>query len=79
MYTYILCIYIYIYIHTKCVYTGDTKGTGVPIQFMYGFYYNFKNLHFRKSQNIDDCSAAHVVICFISSEVLKCFFCRNDC
>ena len=31
---------------------------------MYGCYYHFDNLRFKESQNIKDCSAAHVVVCF---------------
>ena len=32
---------------------------------------HFNNLCFRKSQNINDCSNAHVAILFVSSKVLK--------
>ena len=40
--------------------------------FMYGFYYHFNNLRFKKSQNVKECSAAHEVISFVSSETFKC-------
>ena len=39
---------------------------------MYGVYYHFNNLRFGKSRNIDDCSAANVVVSFVSSEFMKC-------
>ena len=41
-------------------------------KFMYGFYYQFSNLRFGKTQNVNDCSAAHVVVYVVSSEMLKC-------
>ena len=34
-------------------------------------YNQFNNLHFNKSQNLDDFSAARVVVSFISSELVK--------
>ena len=39
---------------------------------MYGFYYHFNNLRFKQTQQINDCSAAHVVIPFVSSKHLRC-------
>ena len=39
----------------------------------YGFCHRFHNLRFRKSPNIDDLSATHVLIYFFSSEILKCW------
>ena len=33
---------------------------------------HFNNLHFKKSQHINDCSAAHVAMLFVSSEIMKC-------
>ena len=43
---------------------------------MYGVYYHFNNLRFGKSQSVNDWSAAatHVVILFVSSEILNCRF-----
>ena len=38
---------------------------------MYGLYYHFKNQRFKSSQRIHDLSAAHVVLSFASSEILK--------
>ena len=40
--------------------------------FIYGFYYHFSNLRFKQTQTINDISAAHIVICVVSSEILKC-------
>ena len=39
---------------------------------MYRFYYHFNNLHFNKTQHINDLTAANVVVSFVSSELLKC-------
>ena len=44
---------------------------------MYGFYCNFDNLRFRNSQNTNDCSAAHVLISVVSSEILKCTWLKS--
>ena len=41
-------------------------------RFMYGFYHHFNNLRFNKSRNLNDYSAAHVVVSFVSSELMKC-------
>ena len=41
-------------------------------EFTSGLYYNFNNLHFKASQDIDYSSAAHVVIYVFSCESLKC-------
>ena len=40
--------------------------------FMYGFYYHLNSQRFKQSHDINDYSAAHVVSCFVSSELLKC-------
>ena len=32
----------------------------------------FQQLRFKQSQHLNDCSAAHVVVSFVSSEILKC-------
>ena len=37
-------------------------------RFMYGFYYHVNNPRFNKSQNINDSSAANVVVDFLSSD-----------
>ena len=63
MYVYV-CIYIYIYIHTYVI----QRMQSVTCHVQYGFDYHFSNLHFRKSQHIIDCSAAHVIIYVGSSE-----------
>lgn len=39
---------------------------------MYGFYHTLNNLRFRKSQNVNDLSAAPVDIPVASSEIMKC-------
>ena len=38
----------------------------------YEVYYHFNNLRFNNSQNLNDVSAAHEVVCFVPSENLKC-------
>ena len=38
----------------------------------YRFYYHFNNLRFKQDTNINDLSAAHVAISFVSSEHVKC-------
>ena len=38
---------------------------------MRGFYYHFSNLCFNKSQNLNEFSAAHVAISFVSSEIMR--------
>ena len=38
---------------------------------MYGLYHHFNSLRFNKTQSINETSAAHVVIQFASSEILK--------
>ena len=40
--------------------------------FVYGCYYHFNNLRFKKSQNLNYYSAAHVVVDCVSSWILKC-------
>ena len=44
---------------------------------MYGFSYHFNNLRFNITQDINDCSAAHVVVAFVSSGILKCRFLKR--
>ena len=43
-----------------------------PAALMYGFYNHFNNLRFKKTRNLDDYSAAHVVISFVSREIMIC-------
>ena len=78
-------IYIYIYISVlsnkhdicsdpmsadpSCPFPISSRQTPV---LMYGSYYNFKNIRFNKSQHINDLSAAHVDIHYISREMLTC-------
>ena len=79
-------IYIYIYIYSiQCTihsftYLHNSSAAGFCSALgpsgggtsMYGFYYHFNNLRFRKPQAINDCSAAHVVISSLSSEIITC-------
>ena len=39
---------------------------------MCGCYYHLNNLRFNKSQNNNDVSAAHVVMCVVSSDIMEC-------
>ena len=39
---------------------------------MYGFNHHFNNQRLNKSQNLNDCLAAHVVVSFVSSESMTC-------
>ena len=39
---------------------------------MHGLYYDFNNLRDRQSQNINGCSAVHVIMYVRSSEIMKC-------
>ena len=45
-------------------------GPSLHLHFMYEFYYHFNNLRFKRTQNINACSAAHVVISFVSSDIM---------
>ena len=38
---------------------------------MSGFYYNFNNLRFKTTQNINELSAAYVVVWFVSGGIMK--------
>ena len=42
------------------------------INFMHGSYYHFNNLRFKQSQQTKDVSAAHAVMLFVLSEIIKC-------
>ena len=41
---------------------------------MYGFYYRFNNLRFNNTQHLNDFLAAHVVIKFVSNQIMTCRF-----
>ena len=82
-----MCVYIYIYIYIyiccdayRRVGRADLRRLrwGKPdcvdeqTRLVYGFCYHFNDLLFSKTQHINDNSAAHVVVSFVSSEILKC-------
>ena len=55
-----------------CVAAASNIEQGAAMRkIIYRFNYNFNNLRFKQTQDINDCSAAHVVIYVVSSEILK--------
>ena len=54
--------YMYMYMYMLRPITNE-EGPSTA-SFVYGFYHHFNNLRFRKSQNLNVCSAAHVAISF---------------
>ena len=63
---------IYTYRQIDDMYATFLLQSGMLTVIMCGFYYRFNNLRFKQSQHINDFSAAHVVILFVSSEIMKC-------
>lgn len=50
------------YFQARCCFAVGHNYTQSHESFMYGFYYHLNDLRFKQSQNIKDCSDAHVVI-----------------
>ena len=73
-------VYVYIYIYI-CLLFGCFAGVvafdsllmgDAALLLVHGFYCNFNNLRFNKSQNTNDESAAHVVVYAVSGDIVTC-------